>query len=75
MPPGNTVGSKLMSRAFPAASVCTALIVMVPASIVGRESGHGLVASLVGSTGAPMVRINRQLSGPRVTASLRASNR
>ena len=69
MPSGSTVGSKLMSRAFPASSVCTALIVMVPASIERRESGQGLVASLVGSPGAPMVRINRQLNGPRVTAS------
>ena len=55
MPSGRTNGSKLISRALPASSVCTAVMVMVPALIDRRDCGQGLVASLVGSPGSPMV--------------------
>ena len=37
MPSGRTNGSKLISRALPASSVCTAVMVMVPALIDRRD--------------------------------------
>ncbi|CNH80301.1 Uncharacterised protein [Mycobacterium tuberculosis] len=75
MPSGNTSGSKLMSRALPGPSVCTAEIVIVPASTVRRDVGQGLVASWVGSPGSPMVMTSRQLTGRCATVRISSSNR
>src|SRR3954451_2588980 len=63
MPGGSTVGSKLMSRAFPWCSVSTDVRVNVPASTVRRSAGQGRVASFSGSEDSATVSISFHCTG------------
>jgi hypothetical protein len=68
MPAGRTSGSKLMSRQLPAPSASVPVTVSVPASIDSRSAGQGIVASLVGSPGRPIVKIRCHCAGPLADA-------
>ena len=75
MPTGNTNGSKLMTRAELVSSLSIVSRVKVPTSTCSRPSGHGMVASSVGSPGWPMVMIKCHCNGCWWMLAISASKR